>query len=373
MKPLYPSLIFPDTDIFSYKQFPYLLFGTPLRFLELVEPDPNDQPGDRDIFIDSGLCKPHNPSPLGEDRSRFQRLISDIKERKDDYAAQLSALTVAAMSSKKEKSAGEERYQIISSLLGSPAAGSLQTQEDLFDLWQARLVLALAEILAREEEELQQELQLLDSQEMEMFLSLQGETGPDETDPFSELEQISAHLNRARPGEMKMRVRSWLTLMRSAPFPAVSLWLASSPEAGDELITKYEKHHEPPPLPVLELGLPDRIEAGPTHVVNQVTAFLNDSVALRNSIYDDLDSIVKVSHLSSEQEANLLPSSGGYLGQWDELVEDHFPAGSHGRSSLLFYLLPNCPIAELLSLDQAASSNSSPVHGLFAVLKRRRS
>ena len=101
MKPLYPSLIFPDTDIFSYKHFPYLLFGAPLRFLELVEHDPNDQRNDRDIFIDSGLCQPHAPSPLGEDRSRFLRLISDIKERKDDYAAQLSALTVAAMSSPK--------------------------------------------------------------------------------------------------------------------------------------------------------------------------------------------------------------------------------------------------------------------------------
>lgn len=373
MKPLYPSLIFPDTDIFSYKQFPYLLFGTPLRFLELVEPDPNDQRNDRDIFIDSGLCQPHDPSPLGEDRSRFLRLINDIKERKDDYAAQLSALTVAAMSSPKDKSAGEERHQIISSLLGSPAAESPQTPDDLFDLWQARLVLAIAEILLREEEELQQELQLLDAQEMEMFLSLQGESGPDETDPFSELEQISAHLNRARPGEMKMRVRSWLTLMRRAPLPAVSLWLASSPDAGDELLNEYEKYHEPTPLPILELGLPDRIEAGPTHVVNQVTAFLNESATLRSSIYGDLDAIVKVSHLSSEQADNLLPSSEAYLGQWDELVDDHFPAGSHGRSSLLFYLLPNCPIAELLSLSQAAGASSSPAHGLFAVLKRQQS
>lgn len=369
MNKLYPSLIFPDTDIFSYKQFPSLLFGSPLYFLELVEPDPNGPRGDRHVFIDSGLYRAHNPTPLDDDKSRFRRLIKDIRERKDDYAAQLAALTVAAMSAKREKSAGEERYQIISSLLGRPTPPSLHEQEVQLDLWQARLVLAIAEILAQEEEELAQDLQLLDTQEMEMFLSLQGETGPGETDPFNELERISAQLNRARPGEMKMRFRSWLTLMRSAPLPDASLWLASSSDAGDELINEYEKQHEPPPLPILELELPDHIEAGPVHVVSQVKAFLDDSEALRKAICLDLNSIVNVRSLSADSADNLLPSSGDYIGQWGELINDHFPAGSHGRSSLLFYLLPDCPIAALLALEQAAGS-SQPAHGLFAVHKR---
>ena len=76
MKPLYPSLLFPDTDIFGYRQLPLLLFGCPLNYLQLVEPSPDeDTSDDNSVIIDSGLCKPHIPAPLGDDRVRFTRLF----------------------------------------------------------------------------------------------------------------------------------------------------------------------------------------------------------------------------------------------------------------------------------------------------------
>ncbi|MGI9536255.1 MAG: hypothetical protein ACR2PB_04235 [Desulfocapsaceae bacterium] len=369
MKPLYPSLIFPDTDIFSYRQFPLLLFGTPLYYLQPVESDPDAPEADRDMFIDSGLCRAHIPAPLKEDRQRFTRLIHDIGERKDDYATQLSALTIAAMSTKKDKFGGEKRYQIISSLLGSTTASLSKENDTQLDLWQARLVLAISEILKKEKEDLHQELQLLDAQEMEMFRSLQGETGPGETDPFRELERIKADLEDARPREVRTRFRSWLTLMRNAPLPEAPLWLASSPEAGDELFNEFEKRSDELPVPILELAVPDRIEAGPTYVVSQVSSFLADSAPVRTKIITDLDTLINSAALSSDSADNLLPSGGNYPAQWSEMIEYHFPAGSHGRSSLIFYLLPNCDIASLLGFAPD-TDRPRPVHGLLAVLKR---
>ena len=369
MKPLYPSLVFPDTDIFSYHQFPLLLFGSPLYYLQPVESDPDAPPHDRDVFINSELCRAHIPAPLKDDRQRFTRLIRDIGERKDDYAAQLSALTMAAMSSKKDKFAGEKRYQIISSLLGSTAAVPSKEIDTQLDLWQARLVLAISEILKKEKEDLHQELQFLDAQEMEMFRSLQGETEPEETDPFRELERIKAGLEEARPREIKMRFRSWLTLMKNAPLPDAALWVASSPEAGDELFNEFEKQSKKLPLPILELSVPDRIEAGPTHVVSQVASFLKDSAPIRTKIITDLEALINSAALSSDSADNLLPSGGNYPAQWGELIEDHFPAGSHGRSALVFYLLPHSNIASLLGCVPG-TGRPQPVHGLLAVLKR---
>ncbi|MBT8328727.1 MAG: hypothetical protein KJN87_03400 [Desulfofustis sp.] len=370
MKPLYPSLLFPDTDIFGYRQLPLLLFGCPLNYLQPVEPSPDDDTSaDNTVIIDSGLCNPHIPAPLDADRAKFTRLIHDIRERKDDYAAQLSALTMAAMSEKKEKSGGEERYQIISSLLGNKlTAGSADGDEQL-DLWQARLVLAIAEILKKEKEDLLQEMQLLDAQEIEMLRSLQGETGTEDEDPFAELQRIKAGLDDAHPREVKIRFQSWLRLMKRAPLPDTKLWLASSPEAADELFDEFEKSNNGAPLPILELTIPDRIEAGPIYVVSRVNSFLEDSANLRVKIIAELEALISSAGLSSDSADNLLPSGSEHSSLWAEMIEDHFPSGSHGSATLLFYLLPNCAIATLLGLEHDKLKDQHP-HGLVAVLKR---
>ncbi len=165
-----------------------------------------------------------------------------------------------------------------------------------------------------------------------------------------------------------MRFRSWLTLMKNAPLPEAALWIGSSPEAGDELFNEFEKNSDQLPLPILELSMPERIEAGPTHVVSQISSFLKDSAPIRTKIISDLDSLTNAPALSSESADNLLPSGGENSRAWAETIEDHFPAGSHGSTALLFYLLPNCDIASLLRLDSTGRSRD-PVHGLVAVLK----
>ena len=370
MTPIYPSLVFPDTDIFGYRQFPLLLFGSPLYYLQPVEPDPDDDtPDENEIFIDSGLYHPHLPAPLADDRERFTRLIHDIRERKDDYATQLSALTMAALSEKKETRGGEERHQIISSLIGGKVTADSAVGDEQLDLWQARLVLAIAEILKREKEDLLQEMQLLDSQEIEMLRSLQGEASPEDEDPFAQLQRIKADLDEAHPREVKIRFQSWLRLMRRAPLPDTKLWSASSPEAADELFNEFEKRYDAIPLPILELAIPERIEAGPTHVVTRVKSFLDDCASLREKIFAEFEALINNIGLSSDSAENLLPSGSNHSSLWAEIVEDHFPTGSHGSATLRFYLLPNCPISTLLALEPG-SPGRQPAHGLLAVLHR---
>ena len=166
------TLYFPGTVLLSGSQYPLFLLFPQVHILQPVEAGEHDgataeQP---DIFIKNGFCQAHTPCPLGDSRERFLHLIDDIRDRKDDYAAQLSSLTMAAMSVPRQQ--GDDTTQgIISSLLGTKAAEDEQAKQETIELalWQARLVLKIAEILDREEEEIAEQLSLLDDREISPF------------------------------------------------------------------------------------------------------------------------------------------------------------------------------------------------------------
>ena len=122
-------------------------------------------------------------------------------------------------------------------------------------------------------------------------------------------------------------------------------------------------------MPILELTIPDRIEAGPTYVVSRATSFLEDSANLRQKIISELEALINPIGLSSDSADNLLPSGSNHTSLWAEIIQGHFPAGSHGSATLRFYLLPNYPITTLLALEPG-SSGRQPAHGLVAVLQR---
>jgi hypothetical protein len=369
MNPQYPSLVFPDTDIFNVRQFPLMLFGTPLYYLQPVESDPDrDDESDHDCFIKRGLCQALTPVPLGEHRDRFLRLIHDIKSRKDDYAAQLSALTVAALGESKQTAEGEHRHQIASSLLGQHVSNIPENNELDAKRWQARLVLAIAETLEQEESELQQELQLLDAQELEMLRSLQGDGDEDEPGPLKTLKQISGDLVRARPQVQKMRFRSWRTLMGAAPVPPVFFWLASSRDAADQIFNVYERASDHHVRPILQVPLPNHIEASEVYVCEQIETFQKDAEETIRQLCGSLGRVTLRSDLSFDSADDLLPDDTQSLTHWNELLDYHFPAGSHGRASLVFYLLPFCNIADMLHLESAHTTRAE--HALLGVLKR---
>ncbi|MCG6930588.1 MAG: hypothetical protein LJE64_08540 [Desulfofustis sp.] len=369
MKPRFPSLVFPDTDIFNEHQFPLLIFGRPLYYLQPVEPDPDrDRESDHDCFIKRGLCQALTPVPLGEHRERFVRLIHDIENRRDDYAAQLTALTIAEMGSNKQQAGNEQRHRIVSSLIGRDAAGSPDKDIRVAEYWQARLVLAIAEMLKREQFDLQQELQMLDAQELEMLRSLQGDQDTDEPDPFKSLEAASGDLSGARSRDHQLRFRSWRTLMSAAPLPPVSFWLASSVDAADEIFIAYERLSDLPVRPILKVPLPDHIGASPIYAAEQIANFQEDAEETLQELFEELGQTLTRDDPSGDAVNNLLPGSSNLLVTWEELLDGHFPAGSHGRASLVFYLLRRCRLADLLNLEASGSDHHQ--HALLGVFKR---
>jgi hypothetical protein len=300
-----------------------------------------------------------------EERTRFMQLIQDIKSRKDDYSAQLASLTVAGLSDPVGGRGNEFRSQIIASLL-TEADRSQEAAARQAELWKARLVLAIGEILDQEEEELLQSLSLLDASELQMLQDLQGDDSKDSDELLKGLQQIRANLEKPRTRDVRLRFQAWQRLMRCQPAPDVELWLASSRDNADEIFNLLEKKDQAP-LPILRLTIPREIGVSPVHLINQVLDFQAEAAPLQRSVTEDLHEICQA-ELSRPLPAELLlPGSGNYIDVWDALVEKHFPKSSHGSAFLTFYLLPATSIAELLSLE----TNSEPQeNGLLAVLQR---
>lgn len=317
--------------------------------------------------MEQGLCQGHTPIPLADDRDRFLRLVEDISHRKDEYAAQLSSLTIAEMSSPVSQKSGEQRYELISSLLSSDNSGEPDAARHNVELWQARLVLAIAEILDREEEDLQQHLQILDSQELEMLRKLQGETDGAE-DPFAQLEEIQAHLLLARPGEMKKRFTAWLTLLRHQPLPPDTLWLASSRDSGDQVMIEFEKHHDAPAIPVLQLLIPSHIRISTSHLVDQISRFHNQSSDIHKALRSQLTDLARNDNYDPTDANTLIPDGTDWAEQWQASLENFFPESSHGRKKLTIYLLPNTTINKLFSLPEDEHQPTTFKNGLLGVL-----
>ncbi len=95
------TLYFPDTAIISTRQAPLALLFSKINLIQPVEDDNPAEENPMDSFMNSPLCRQLPLHPLGEDKERFLFLINDIKNRKDDYAAQLSNVTLASLSEKK--------------------------------------------------------------------------------------------------------------------------------------------------------------------------------------------------------------------------------------------------------------------------------
>lgn len=314
-------------------QFPVFLLLEKAHLLRPVESA--DTAGNAaDIFITSGLCQEYTPYPLGDSRDRFLRLIKDIRERKDDYAAQLSALTIASLSAKKS-SLDDTSRGIVSSLLGGHGLSTSPDEQQDDQLWQARLVLKIAEILDQEEEEVSVQMAILDDQEQELFKELQGEMDDDEESLLDELRQIKEKLSRPTAATVKNRLNAWSRLYPAGPEPKSSLWLTHLEEAADILLEKYENAAKKPARVISSLELPANISWSRQEALALISNFRQRFADLRNEIAEALST-----------PAADTPES---LGQrWSQALDSSFPKEQYGRTTLVIYHLESISCGELL-------------------------
>lgn len=364
----FDTFLFPDTNIFHEECYPLLLFFTPLHFLQLVEPGPESKTdAEAAHFLGSGLCRAHHPAPLGDNREHFVRLIGDIKEKSEKYVAQLKTLPVDGAPASPGSDAADLTHTIISSLLKRHGVKHSSSEAEL-NVWQARLVLAIAEIQDKSEDDLHDALSFFTEEEIAMLRTLQEENDPAEHDPLHELDTIRAPQEKNHDRNIVKRFEAWLSLLQNRPAPRVKVWLTTTRVSADQIFARYEAANKGRAVPVLKLALPAHIMASGKYVLEQIEAFQQATKHIRQGLITDFQRIVTTMPYVPDVRESLLPYGTDWAEHWQTILQDYFPAAKDGRNNVTFYLLPNQTIANLLSLPTPDDGSfDHAAHGLLAL------
>lgn len=346
-----------------------MLFCTPLHFMELVEPViESDISDEADLFLKRGFCQAHIPVPLGENRERFLRLVDDIKNRKEHYAEQFNALTDLGATHMRSQHP-DLKNEVVSSLLREHGFECTFTKTEQ-GLWQARLILAIAEILDSEEKVLREELSFLKEEEIAFIRSFKSERDSNEEYLLDELEKTRRLLEKPRPRDIINRFESWLRLMQNQPLPSIKLWLASTRESADQIFKRYKATGSGTVVPLLKLTLPAHIMASGKYVVQQIETFQKATTIIHQGLVADLERIVSIMPYIPGSPESLLPFGTDWAEQWEAALDEYFPPSRDGRSSITIYLLPEQPVAKLLSIPETSDTmQAQNAHGLLGILE----
>lgn len=363
----FDTLIFPDTDIFNEKRYPLLLFFSPLHFLQLVESGVSSKTNhEAEFFLRSGLCQEHIPAPLGDNREQFLRLISDIRVREEHYVAQLGKLSIDARHAPAD-SQNDPGNKIISSLLEEFGIEHAKTETNL-KLWQARLVLAIAERLDSNEEDLREELSYFDENEL-ATLGSQATDDSNVEDLLKELADIKGNLGKTPSGSTEKRFEAWLCLLQNHAVPPVKVWLASTRDSAEQIFRRYGSTGDGRAVPLLKLAFPAHIMASSDYVVQQIKEFQRATSDIRQGLVADFRRIATTVPYVRDSRESLLPFGTDWADQWEGMLHEYFPASRDGRNYVTIYLLPDQPIARLLSLKESpGTSDDITAHGLLGIL-----
>ena len=353
------TLYFPGTSLNRLSRYPIFLLFQNIHLLNPVEDgSPGEDNESSDSFIKSGFCQVHSPCPLGPDRNRFLRLVADITSGKEEYAAQLSSLTLAAMTA--DHGQGEETERsIVRSCMGKiDLQQKVEEKTETDKLWQARLVLAIGEILDREEEEIALNLAVLEDEEKDLFKELQGEEDTEEDNPFADLSRLAGNLRGNSTGNSKNRWKAWQSFFLAAHVGEFQIFLAESKAAGDILLEAYEEKTKHAAPHVFSLPLPAFVGWNHDEASAAVLHFSEKNSALLSTLQQKLADLL----LQGENTGQLLSVEE----TWQALLQDAFPAEQYGRVPINAYLFQGISCATLAG--KTPINNSPNGHGLLAVL-----
>jgi len=196
----------------------------------------------------AGLCEGYPPVPFHGDLDRFRQLIRELKGNEAEfYSGHLS--TIAAGN---EKNRDEQSVKSLIQSIGGKSTAEPQKQSDnREDLWRARLLLKLAEILYQEEQDLQKELAAISMKEQELFEALKGEPEiPFTPTPF---QQTASPL----PMKPKILVKAWAKLfLADKQQDNYSILVSDQSDAADLLFDANETLTQKRPVRLFRIPLP---------------------------------------------------------------------------------------------------------------------
>ncbi|MBW2522329.1 MAG: hypothetical protein JRD64_06450 [Deltaproteobacteria bacterium] len=329
------ALIFPETTLSPADTAQYLLFFDELAYYLATEPAEN-VPAPGSLLAE--FYKGYAPAPLGADLPRFSRLLREMETARSDELARLFAAATVPVTS---GPAGDRDETSAASIYGSlhqdeTAKKATQHKERL---WQARLVLKLAELLDSREAEVRAGLGRIASAEQNMLTAL----GEGEIPAAAGPEQFSP-----KPADplVPLRLKAWAALHLADTFrPGFPVLLADGHESGGTLLDGFENTWKKAAVPLFTLSFPAAVPADQ----EKISTFLAARNAFREAARENIAHLAGVLQAAAGgvEEFPAAHELAGHAAAWEKKVRDHFREATPGMVQLAFSCFSGVSFAEL--------------------------
>jgi hypothetical protein len=349
MKPLSSALIFPETEPSVHDIGKLLLFFNSLSYYFPVESKNSDK---NNQVLFKNLCTGYAPAPLGEDLDRFNALLREMGNSRPDDLARLFSFAKAPIATGQIRDRDESSS---SSVLSALHENSEHKEAALFKerLWQARLILKLAETLDSREKEVRIGLERITSDEKKIFASLEGLHEPEPARFRADASESGSALL------IPTRIKAWAELFL-ADFSAnrPTTLVTACPDSADILLDGYEYIWQKTSQKLLSISIP---------VYSDTEDYLSVRNKLRAAAGESLEFFngeIAAGHANFKQE---------HINAWEQTIKTEFPSPSQEYQKLDFYHLPETSPAllfrKIFNLEPVKTSKESPLTtSILAVL-----
>lgn len=255
MKHIFSALVTSETLPDQQATGPLLVFLD-----QLVYYQPTEQPHPRISSLTANdVAEGISPLPLGADLGRFTRLTDEMRQHGREYCQSYLENLPQPTAPDRDEASTERLAATLAGRRPTDASGITQSDQEKERIWQARLLLVLAEKLIEEEDDLSRQMQAIDQQKKNLLASLQGE--------FDDAEESDEDLNEfLTAGQLQRRHadsrlfpilnKAWATFHLRDSACSAGILLAHSPDAAQFLLDGYEKYFKTAPTELCSLHLP---------------------------------------------------------------------------------------------------------------------
>lgn len=355
------ALFSPETSPQPADLQPFRLLCDTLFFYVL--PDQGTPPADNDE--EQELWTGYTPVRLSsEDQSRFMSLARELKGHEAEFHGGLLASLSSVHGDRDEASVGA----LISTLRsGTKTTASREKTDE--GLWQAMLILKLAEMFREEEREITQGFMAVSGKEAELFAAIRGEEEAEDEEGDEEEQVLRELAATAAPSgptlNMTRLARAWghffIRDARAAEFPML---VTTQEELQGLLADTYETITGRLPRQLVSLAVPSQPESNDhAALVKKFKTATEASGELFNRL---LLEVAASGTLSSEQLTEL-------QGAGNELNRAALPflKNSPNEKVMRFYAYEGVSLTDLFAGvcdNRAAAASEQAATGLLAVL-----
>lgn len=349
------AIHFPETTLSTQDVMGQLLLFDTISY---ITPTPTEEEVDP-------YCLPYDAAPLGEDAERFSQLLAELKGNEAAfYQGQMSKLALEYLETRQDDTVRD----IIGSIHGQKKNDAEPGQDKEYEkLWKDRLLLKLAEIKNREEQEIHHSLQRIKDAQADLLGDLQGE---------EEFQDLFHALANNQPSQTPVRVESlikaWGHLFNEGE-EHFSILHCFSPEAAEPYMEASEALTGKRPVRLLRLPLP--------HCAACPEEFARKKESWEQSNKPWLDELKTCLHhvVQNGLEAVPLATFSKLAGQWGSQVDqadlwpEQFPTKECGPPALEIYLLGDGigPLTTTLCNLRNKKEYRGDRHALLAVVSSR--